>query len=116
MSLGLLVPPRDPVGRAFPPVALGMRHVGLELEALAGLEVLRPATHGEPHFALDDERLHREGMRVGVDHRVGLPAALEYLIEAGGTVLGGKALEGLHRFCSSRRSVAGGGVRDSAAI
>src|SRR6267142_169495 len=116
MRLGFLVPPGDPVGRAFRAVTLRVRHVRLELEAIAGLEMLRAAAHGEPHLSLDDDRFRGERMGVRGDHGVRLPAALDDFVATGGTLLGGKALEGLHRFCSSRRSVAGGGVRDSAAI
>src|SRR4051812_44626466 len=78
--------------------------------------MLDALAHREPHLALDDEGLNGERMRVGVDHRIGFPLTLEHLVASGSAVLGGKAVEGLHRFCSSRRSVAGGGVRDSAAI
>src|SRR4051794_18201454 len=93
-----------------------MRHFRLELEAVAWLEMLRALAHGEPHLALDDQRCRGERMGVRCDHRVWLPAALHDLVATRGALLGGEVFEGLHRFCSSRRSVAGGGVRERAAI
>src|SRR5262252_1417279 len=71
----LRMPARRPVRRAGVAVALGVRDAFVELEAVAGLQVLRLAAARQPHLAGDDDRLDGERMFVRLEDGAGRPVA-----------------------------------------
>ena len=88
-----------PVRGAFRTVTLEVGHTALQREHVAGEQMLLVVADHEPHLALHDERLHRERMRVRIDHQRRLPIAFQHFIEAPGFRGGGECLERelLHR-------------------
>jgi DNA-binding NarL/FixJ family response regulator len=68
--------------------------------------VLRLRADRKPHLALHDHCLHRERVRVGVHDLVGLPAALEHLVGAGGAMFGPAIAQRVIDFFTRPRSAA----------
>jgi len=85
---------RHPVGGTNGSVALVVRCMGGQVEAVAGHQPARRAAGlGEPHLALHHQGVGLERVRVHGYHRIGRSGALQHFVVAGAEHLVAKHLE-----------------------
>jgi response regulator NasT len=70
-----------------------VRHLAVQLEAVAGLQVTGVVAHRQPHLAGHHQRLHGKGVGVRVQHDAGRPFARQHLVEAFAAGLGLEGVE-----------------------